>query len=102
MMRYELDRIVSHPRLGLGRSVPRSTAEYEAGVVVHPRLGFGRSVARETPLGVHHSGSGIGAFNEGVRVTAEMWSTVQSWIGGGGGTPVTPGSRPTVRMGSRG
>ena len=53
-------------------------------------------------IAVHHAGSGIGAFNEGVRVTAEMWNTVQSWIGGGGTTPVPPGSRPTVRRGSRG
>ena len=42
--------IVSHPRLGFGRSVPRQ-AEIEqgedSGLIMHPRLGLGRSVAHE-------------------------------------------------------
>jgi len=50
-------------------------------------------------IAVHRAGSGIGAFNEGVRVTAEMWATVQTLMGAGG---MTPDTRPTLRQASRG
>jgi len=31
-------------------------------------------------IAVHHAGSGGGGYNEGVRVTPELWNQVRAWM----------------------
>jgi len=50
-------------------------------------------------IAIHRAGSGIGVFNEGVRITQSLWADVRSWMATGPGPSMR---RPTLRRGSQG